>query len=92
MLTPSEQKFVATYKKQLQPKRKFILAHGIAFGMVMLIFQWAYRHFARTELFSFKNLLIEISVWLAGGLLYGWIMYEFLSRKLRKIEAKKSGS
>lgn len=92
MLSSSEQKFLHTYKKQLQSKRKYILAHGIAFGVVMLIFQFAYRYIFKKELFHFQNVLLEILVWLAGGLLYGWMMHWFLSRRLRKIEKKLSGS
>lgn len=92
MLSPSEQKFLQTYKKQLYPKWKYLLAHGIAFGVVMIIFQFAYRYLFKKELFHFQNVLLEIIVWLSGGLVYGWMMHWFLSRRLREIEKKQPNS
>lgn len=89
MLSPTDQKFLKEYKKQLKSKRKFILAHGMAFGILMLITQSVYRYVIKGELFAFENLLIEVIVWLGGGLFYGLIVYWFLHKKMRKIEAKE---
>jgi hypothetical protein len=90
MLTSSEQKFLQEHKSLLQlPRWKFILIYGLSWAFLVLCLMTAYEYFFERERFTVQNLLVNLSVYPFAGILYGWIMHWFLTKKLKKLEKKQ---
>lgn len=93
MLSKSDTKFLRTYKSELdKPKWKFVLAYGLAYGLVMFVFTLAYDYFFNKEVFTAKEVLIRFVVWLLGGLAYGLLFRWFVERRVKKLERKNAAA
>ncbi len=90
MLSKSEQQFLDRYKTEMgEPKWRFILRYGLAYGILMIAFTSAYDYYNKQTL-PFQRFIFRIFLYLLGGLAYGAWFRWFAARRVRKIKKKLS--
>jgi hypothetical protein len=92
MLSNREEKFLADYRTQLEkPKWKFVLLYGFTWAVLVFL---ATTTFAlhQGEQLAFRKALISLAVYLLGGLFYGAFFRWQLSRRIKKLESKRSAA
>ena len=84
--------------KMKKPIWKFILIYGLSWAIPVMLIVIPLNYFMADNSvdFNLRTLLLQIGIWIVGGLLYGWLMRMFFARKFRlmnkKLQFKESGS